>query len=335
MELSSERKAMMLIRSKAALSIVAAFVFFALGHAANAADDYPSQPIKIIVGLAAGGPSDLLARTVAKGLEKELSATVIVENKPGAGGILSASYVAQSLPDGYTLEFAAMPAIVFVPLLNNNLPYFRERDLTPIGLIASYDLFLFSSPHLPVTNFAELVKLAKSKPGELTFGSGGVGTSNHLAGELMKRMAGIDITHIPYKGNVMSQQDVMSGRVSMMFDFLSTSKQFVDAGKLRMLSATGKNRSRFAPQTPTLEEVGLKGFEMSAWFGLSARAGTPNAVLVKLSTALRNALKSEEMVRQLTAQGYDVVSSSAEEMARRIEADKATWAPVIRAAGIN
>lgn len=328
-------KATMPMRMQAALAIFAVSLSLAIGDVTKAADDYPSQPIKMSVGLAAGGPSDLLARTVAKALEKELSATIVVENKPGAGGIISATSVAQSAADGYTLEFAAMPAIVFVPLLNKNLPYVRERDLTPIGMIASYDLFLFSSPHLPVANFSDLIKLAKSKPGELTFGSGGVGTSNHLAGELMKRIADIDITHIPYKGNVTAQQDVMTGRISMMFDFLSTTKQFVDAGKLRMLAATGKNRSRFAPQTPTLEEEGLKGFEMSAWFGLSTRAGTPHAVQLKLNAALRNALKSEDMIRQLTAQGYDVVPSSSAEMAARIEADKERWAPVIGALGIN
>jgi len=289
----------------------------------------------MIVGLAAGGPSDLLARTVAQGLEKELPGTIVVENKPGAGGIVAATSIVQSPADGYTIEFAAMPAMVFVPLLNRQLPYVRERDFTPIGTIASYDLFLFSNPTLPIANFAGLVKLAKSTPGELTFGSGGVGTSNHLVGELMKRMAGIEITHVPYKGNVMAQQDVIAGRVSMMFDFLSTSKQFVEAGKLRLLAATGKVRSRFAPQTPTLDEEGLHGFEMSAWFGLSVRAGTPTDVVLKLNAALNNVLKTDDMVQQLTKQGYDAVLSSPSEMAARLEIDKARWAPVILASGIK
>jgi tripartite-type tricarboxylate transporter receptor subunit TctC len=325
----------MLKRFQVALAIPLALAALALDNFALAADAYPSKPIRMVVGLAAGGPSDLLARTIAKGMEKELPGTIVVENKPGAGGIVGAASVVQSPADGYTIEFAAMPAIVFVPLLNEHLPYQREKDLTPVGMLASYDLFLFVDPNLPVKNFADLVKLAKSKPGELTFGSGGVGTSNHLAGELLKRMANIDITHVVYKGNVQAQQDVMTGRVSMMFDFFSTSKQFVDSGMLRMLAATGKTRSRFAPDIPTLQEEGVKGFEMSAWFGLSVRAGTPDAIIKKLNAALRSALKTDEMVRQLTAQSYDVVSSSPEELASRIAADNALWTPVFRSAGIK
>ena len=323
------------MRNAATPALLAIILSLGTGHASRAADPYPSSPIKMVVGLAAGGPSDLLARTVAQGLAKELSATIVVENKPGAGGIVAASSVAQSPADGHTIEFAAMPAMVFVPLLNSNLPYVRERDLTPVGLIASYDLYLLCNPALPVANLADLVALARSRPGELTFGSGGVGTSNHLAGELMKRMAGIEITHVPYKGNVLAQQDVIAGRVPMMFDFLSTTRQLVETGKLRMLAATGGKRSRFVPQTPTLDEEGLKGFELSAWFGLSVRAGTPGAVVQELNAALRSALATDDMVRQLTAQGYDIVTSSPAEMATRIETDLARWAPVIRAGGIK
>ncbi|MGD9946448.1 MAG: Bug family tripartite tricarboxylate transporter substrate binding protein [Burkholderiaceae bacterium] len=301
----------------------------------KAQGSYPDRPIRLMVGLSAGGPSDLLARTIATGLQKELGGTIAVENRAGAGGIVAASAVIQAPADGYTIQFAAMPAVVFVPLLNSKLPYQQERDFVPIGPIASYSLFLFASPELPAKNMKELFALAKSKPGELTFGSGGNGTSNHLSGELMKRMANIDIVHVPYKGNVTAQQDVIAGRVSMMFDFLSTTRQFVDTGRLRILATTGKSRSRFAPDVPTLEESGLSGFDLTAWFGLFVKAGTPKPIIDKLNAALRAALATSEMQQQLTAQGYDVMAGSSEELAERIKADFALWTPVIKSAGIT
>lgn len=296
---------------------------------------YPERPIRLLVGLTAGGPSDLLARTIAGGLQKELGTAIAVENRAGAGGIVAASAITQTAADGYTVLFAAMPAVVFVPLLNSKLPYQQERDFTPVGTIASYSLFLFANPDLPARSVPELIDLARRKPGELTFASGGNGTSNHLSGELMKRMAGVELLHVPYKGNVTAQQDVIAGRVSMMFDFLSTSKQFVDNGRLRMLATTGKARSRFAPDVPTLEESGLKGFDLTAWFGLFVKAGTPRPVVDKLNAALRATLATPEMQQQLTAQGYDVMPGSSDDLAERIKADFALWTPVIRGAGIT
>lgn len=302
---------------------------------ALANDSFPSRPVRMIVGLTAGGPSDLLARTIASGLQEKLGQSIIVENRTGAGGILAALEVAKSAPDGYAIQFAAMPAVVFVPLLNGKLPYQQERDFMPIGSIASYSLFLFSDPNLPVKGVADLIKLAKAKPGHLTYASGGVGTSNHLAGELFKSMAGIDIAHVPYKGNVTAQQDLMAGRVSVMFDFLSTTQQFVNSGKLRLLATTGKTRSSFAPDVPSLEEAGLKGFDVTAWFGLFVKAGTPKPVIDKLNAALRSTLQMPEIRKKLATQGYDVTPGTPEELAARIKTDNALWAPIIRNAGIK
>jgi tripartite-type tricarboxylate transporter receptor subunit TctC len=321
---------LMLVRN-AILAVVAS----TFAGMAAADDSFPSRSVRMMVGLTAGGPSDLLARTIASGLQEKLGQSIIVENRTGAGGILAALEVAKSAPDGYTIQFAAMPAVVFVPLLNAKLPYQQDRDFTPIGSIASYSLFLFANPELPVKGVADLIKLAKAKPGVLTYASGGIGTSNHLAGELLKNMAGIEITHVPYKGNVTAQQDLMAGRVSVMFDFLSTTQQFVNSGKLRLLATTGKTRSSFAPDVPSLEEAGLKGFDVAAWFGLFVKAGTPKPVIDKLNAALRSTLQMPEIRKKLATQGYEVTPSSPEELAARIKADSTLWAPIIKNAGIK
>ncbi len=320
---------------KVALGIAVAAVLCMPDRSAQAQDNYPNRPIRLIVGLAAGGPSDILARTISSGLQEKLGTTIVVENRPGAGGVLAAQEVAQSPNDGYMIQFAAMPAIIFVPLMNARLPYQQDRDFTPIGAIAAYSLFLVANPDLPVKNIADLLKLAKAKPGQLTYGSGGIGTSNHLSGELLRSMGGIDILHVPYKGNVQAQTDVLAGRVSMMFDFLSTTQQLVSEGKLRMLANTGKTRSKFAPDVPTLEESGLKGFDVVAWFGLFVKAGTPVAIINKLNAALRETLQTPDIQKKLTSQGYDVTPSSPEELSARIKADNELWEPIIKKAGIT
>lgn len=322
-------------RKNGVVSSLAAFALTGAIGVACADDNYPNRPISMVVGLAAGGPSDLLARTIASGLQEQLGQTLIVENKTGAGGAIAANQVAKSEADGYTVQFAAMPAVVFVPLLNANLPYDQVRDLAPVGSIAEYSLFLFSSPELPVQNVAELIELAKSKPGALSYASGGVGTSNHLSGELFNNMAGVQITHVPYRGNVNAQQDVMAGRVAMMFDFLSTTQQLVDTGRLRILATTGTERSRFAPDVPTLREAGLTDFDVNAWFGLFVKAGTPDAIVEKLNAALRRTLDMPEIQQKLAAQGLTITPGSSAELAKRISDDHALWEPIIKNAGIS
>ena len=317
--------------SVAALALLASM----LPGLACAQSALSTRTIKMVVGLSAGGPSDLLARTIAQKLQDKLGTTIVVENKAGAGGILAATEVARQPPDGTTLLFAAMPAVVFVPLLNKKLPYDQDRDFTPVGSIAAYSLFLFVNPDLQVGSVADLIKLAKEKPGVLTYASGGVGTSNHLAGELLKNMAGIDIRHVPYKGNVSAQQDVLAGRVSMMFDFLATTQQFVATNKLKMLATTGPSRSSFASTTPTLEESGVHGYDITAWFGLFARAGTPKPILDQLNAALKSTLLMPEIRSALNVQGYDIASGSSQELALQIKKDQALWGPVFKQANIQ
>ncbi len=295
----------------------------------------PNRPIKMIVGLSAGGPSDLLARTIARTIQDKLGTNIIVENKVGAGGILAAAEVARQPADGSTVLFAAMPAIVFVPLLNRKLPYDQDRDFVPVGSVAEYTLFLFVSSELRVGNVSELIKLAREKPGTLTFASGGVGTSNHLAGELLKSMVGIDIRHVPYKGNAAAYPDVIAGRVSMIFDFLSTTQQFVDTGKLKLIATTGSSRSIFTRSTPTLDESGVKGFDITAWFGLFVRAETPKPVIDKINAALRSTLLEPEVRSALNAQGVDVASGSMQELELQIKKDQKLWGPIIRQLNIQ
>ncbi|MBL0419043.1 tripartite tricarboxylate transporter substrate binding protein [Ramlibacter sp. AW1] len=316
-----------------ALAVGASLVLAATAQGNEEA--YPSRPVRLVVGLAAGGPSDLLARTIAGGLQTRLGQTVVVENRVGAGGIVAASEVARAPADGYTIQFAAMPAVVFVPFLNEKLPYNQDKDFTPIGTLASYSLFLLAGPAMPANSVADVIKLAREKPGQLTYASGGVGTSNHLSGELLRSMAEIDIRHVPYKGNAPAYQDLLSGRVSMMFDFLSTSQQFVKAGKLRMIGTTGKQRSSFAPDVPSMDEQGLKGFDITAWFGLFVRSGTPQPVVDKLNAALRSTLEMPEIRSKLQEQGYEVTASTPQELATRIKSDVQLWGPIIRKAGIK
>jgi len=316
-------------------SVLGAFVVGAVSTAAHAQEAYPNKPVRLVVGLLAGGPSDLLARTIALGMTEKLGRQMVVENRAGAGGIVAADHVAKSPGDGYTVMFAAMPAVVFVPLLNEKLPYNQTRDFTPVGTIASYSLFLFTGPDLPAKNIAELIALAKSKPGTLTFGSGGNGTSNHLSGELLKSLAGIDMTHVAYKGNVAAQQDVMAGRVSMMFDFLSTTQQMVKAGRLRVIGNTGATRSPFAPDVPTFKEAGLKDFDITAWFGLFVPSSTPAPVVETLNSALRATLQTADMREKLAQQGYEPMITASRDLSTRINADLGLWGPIIKKAGIK
>jgi tripartite-type tricarboxylate transporter receptor subunit TctC len=325
--------------SKSTLRLLQSVLFAAAcvcaGQASWAQDAFPQKPVRMVVGLPAGGPSDLLARTIAEGLATTLGKPIVVENRAGAGGVVGAEAVAKSAADGYTIYFAAMPAIVFVPLLYDKLPYDQARDFTPIGSIAGYSLYLLLNPQLPVKTLPELVSYAKKRPGELTYASGGNGTSNHLAGELLKSMAGIDLVHVPYKGNVTAQQDVIAGRVSMMFDFWSTAQQQVKAGRLTVLGSTGDTRSSFTPEVPTFKEGGIGNYSITAWFGLFAPAATPKPIVDKLNAELRAALALPAIQQKLAQQGYEAMPGSPADLQARVDADNVLWTPVFRKANIR
>jgi len=259
----------------------------------------------------------------------------VIDNRPGANTAIAAAEAARAKPDGYTLFQPMNSTLTVNPYAFSKLPYDPLRDFTPIGGIAGYSLYLLLNPQLPVKTLPELIRYAKARPGELTYASGGNGTSNHLAGELLKSMAGIDMVHVPYKGNVIAQQDVIAGRVSMMFDFWSTSQQQVKTGRLKVVGSTGDARSSFTPDIPTFKESGLDGYSMTAWFGLFAPAATPRAIVDKLNAQLRAALALPSVRHKLSVQGYEAMPGSPADLQALVDAGNALWTPVFRKANIR
>src|SRR6185437_5659331 len=263
----------------AALAI-AALVFVA-GIAC--ADEYPSHPVRIVVPFAAGGPADIYARFLAQRLQQALGQPFVIEDEPGAGSIIGTENVAKSAPDGYTLLLMSNTHTVNESLFKKK-PFVLMRDFTPIAPINQSDLVLVVKPSLPVHSVADLIKLAKSKPGALNYASSGPGTPYHMAGELFKAMAGVDIQHIPYKGSSGARNDLLGGQVDMMFDAVPTMAGFAESGKVRALATTGTKRSDVLPNLPTVSEAGVPGYEAVIWLGLMAPAGTPPAITAKLNT---------------------------------------------------
>lgn len=306
----------------------------ALPLASAYADSYPNRPIRLVVPYAAGGPTDVLARSLAQGMQAGLGQPVIVDNKPGAGSIVGVDYVAKSQPDGYTLLFTASGALVINPSLNPKLPY-SSTDFAPVSSAGSYAMFLSIDPKLSINSLGDLIAYAKRNPGQLTFGSAGNGTSNHLAGELLKKMAGINLLHVPYKGNAAAMTDIMGGHLSMMFDLPATTLPFSQRGKVVLLGTTGKSRSSLVPNVPTIAENGVPGYEVTSWFGIFAPAKTPPAVVSKLSSLIVTVLKDPVISARLHGQGYEVFGSTPEKLAEMVAVDTKLWADLIHAANIK
>lgn len=313
-----------------ALTLAGAAVMPAVSNAAN----YPDRPLRLVVPYATGGPTDLLARALADRMQQSMGQPVIVENKPGAGGIVGVDAVAKSAADGYTLLFTASGTLVINPALNPNLPY-QPQDLAPISSAASYDMLLAVNPSLPFKSLEDLIAYARQNPGELSFGSAGNGTSNHLAGELLKSMAGINLMHIPYKGNAAAMTDVMGGQISMMFDLPSTTLPYAKAGKVALLGATGKEASPLAPNIPTISQAGVPGYEVTSWFGVFAPAKTPPDIVATLSRQIAEILKDPAIGDKLGGLGYKVFGSTPQELAAMIERDTKLWSGLIREANIK
>jgi tripartite-type tricarboxylate transporter receptor subunit TctC len=297
------------------------------------AQEYPEKTIRLIVPYTPGGTADMLARTIGQKLSASMGQQVIVDNRPGAGGNIGADLAAKAAPDGYTLLVGTVATHAINPSLYPNMPYNAEKDFAPIILMVTLPNVLVVNPSLPVHSVKELIAIAKSKPGELAFASSGNGTSLHLSGELFKKMTGVDMIHIPYKGSAPAVTDLVGGQVQLMFDNLPSSLQQIKAGKLRALAVTGPRRSPVLPDLPTLSESGLAGFSITSWFALYAPAGTPAKILSKLNKAAAQAIASKELREQWMAQGLEPAGGTAEQLAefRRIEAPK--WEKLIRESG--
>jgi len=298
------------------------------------ADDYPVRPVRVVVPFAPGGPNDLIVRLVAQKLADSLGQPFLVENRAGAGGNIGTDYVAKSAPDGYTLLSVGPGSLIINPLMGK-VPYDTERDFAPITLMARAPNALVAHPSLPAHSVKELIALARSRPGEINYGSGGSGSTPHLAAALFAAMAGVTLTHVPYKGTAPATADLIGGQVQIAFLGIPAVLPHARSGKLRVLAVTGRQRSPELPGIPTVDESGVPGYEVSPWYGLLAPAGTPRAVVTRLSSETVRVVRSAEIREKLAAQGAEAAGSSPEEYAAVIRADAATWARVITQAGLR
>jgi tripartite-type tricarboxylate transporter receptor subunit TctC len=305
-----------------------------LPTATRAQEPFPSQPVKVIVGFPPGSATDVAARAVCNGMAPLLGQPCIVENKAGAASNIAARAVATSPADGYTL-FAATSANA----INAAFPQSRfvdiAKEFVPITMIGSVPNVLVVHPSLGMTSVADLIRLAKDRPGAVTYASSGIGTSPHLSGELFSSMSGVKMVHVPYRGSTPAVTDLLAGQVQVMFSPASSVLQHVHAGKLKALATTGAQRTAAAPDLPTLDELGLKGFETAVWFGLVAPAGTPASATSRIRAAAHAALGTPEVRALFAAQGIDIVESDGAEFSRHIARETAKWSRVIQAAGIK
>lgn len=314
--------------------------FCILGVAAGAApwaqaQAYPHKPIKIVVAYAPGGANDITARVYAEALGARLKQPIVVENRAGASGITGTTFVAKSDADGYTLMMGAGGVMTINPSLYTTLPYDPLRDFAPIGLASRSPLVMVVPAALPVKNVAEFIALARSRPEGITFASPGAGTPLHLAGELFTRQAQIKALHVPYKGSAPGITDVMAGRVDLMCDALNSSLPFIKAGKLRALAVTTAQRSDQLPDVPTLQEAGLKDFDVSSWFGFFAPANTPKEIVTLLASELAKATAMPETRKKISDIGLETVSSTPEELRAMVQREQVRWKEVIRLANVK
>lgn len=296
------------------------------------AQTYPSKPIRIIVPYPPGGITDILGRLVAQKLNAAWGQPVVVENRPGAGTNLGSELVAKAPPDGYVLLWAGIANTVG-PALYPKLPYDPLRDFAWITNLAKVPVMIVAHPSVPVHNARELIALAKAKPGRLTFGSAGIATSGHLAGELLRSMAHINITHVPYKGSAYALTDAISGQIDLYFGAMASPMPHVKAGRLRALAVTSLRRAAAAPDLPTLDEQGVKGFETSTWYGVAAPAGTPGDIVGKLHDEIVRIIKLPEVRERLAAEGADFVGDTPAEFTNFVKAELAKWGRVVKQSG--
>lgn len=296
------------------------------------AQAFPSKPIRIVVAYAAGGPNDVMARSVGQKLAERLGQNVLVDNRPGAGSNIGSAYVAKAAKDGYTLLLGS-PANGINPSLYTNMPYDPLKDLAAVTLLAVNPYLLVAHPSLPVKSTRELIALAQKRPGEIAFASSGPGGASHLTGELLKLTAKIDILHVPYKGGGPALVDLAAGRVSIMFDNMITALPHVKTGRLRPLGVSGLKRSEVTPDVPTIHESAVRNFESLGWFGIFAPAGTPTEVVGTLNQALVAVVRAPDFSERLSSQGVATVGSSSAEFDKFFRADASKWAPVVKASG--
>jgi tripartite-type tricarboxylate transporter receptor subunit TctC len=297
------------------------------------ADTFPSRTVKLVVPFPPGGPLDATGRAIAQKLTEAWGQSVIVENKPGAGGNIGAGYVAKSAPDGYTVVMGALSTHAVNPSLYPKMPFDAQRDFAPITLVAITPNVLVVNPSLPVHSVKELIAYAKANPGKLSFGSGSIGSAGHLAGELFKVDAGVDMVHVPYKGAAPAMQGLLAGDTQLMFDNLASAMSQVNAGKLRALAVTTAERSKLVSDLPTMAEAGVPGFDISTWYGLLAPAGTPPDLIAKWNADVTKILSAPEMRERLATQGAEAAPDSPADFAKFIASELVKYAKIVKASG--
>ncbi len=302
--------------------------------AALAQDAYPAKPVRVVVGLAPGGGTDIQARLFAQKLSESFNRSFVVENRPGAGGTIAYTQVAKAPPDGYTV-MGITSGFTITPAVYSKLTYDPLKDFAPISLVAQAPFLLVVHPALPVKSVKDLLALARTKPGALDSGSAGVGTSTHMAFELFRTLAGVKITHIPYKGTGPALIDAMAGQVHMLFGNVLSTLTYVKSGRLRALAVTTAARSVVLPELPTVSESGLPGYENSTWHGWIAPAGTPPAILNRLNAELVKAAKAPDLVEKLATDGGEGVGSTPEQFGRLLATEIVRWAKVVKEAGVK
>lgn len=304
-----------------------------IAGAALAADAYPSRPIRLIVPFPAGGGTDIIAREVANKVATTEGWTLVIDNRPGSGGNLGVDAAAKAAPDGYTLVLGQTSNLAINPTLYPKLPYNPEKDLTAIGLVASAPLVLVVAADSPFKTLADVIAAAKAKPGKLNYASSGNGTVAHLATEQFQKIAGVDFTHVPYKGAAQGATDLIGGQIQMYMSSIPTLIGHIRNGKMRALAVTSTRRHADLPDVPTVAETGYKNFEAVTWFGIAGPAGLPKDVVARLNGAFAKALKSPDVQKKLTAQGADVMGGSPEAFTALIRSEIPRWGAIVKSSG--
>lgn len=318
------------LKSFVAISLAAGVL---VANSVNA-QNFPVRQIRLLVPLAAGSTADIISRTVGTELAKVLGQPVVVENKPGAGGTIAMAELARSVPDGYTISFASQGTLIFNQALYANPGYDSAKDFSPIAFVGGVSNVMILPPKSKFNKPAEIIAEAKAKPGSVTFSSGGSGTSHHLSGVLFSNMTGTDLLHVPYKGAPQGILAVMSGEVTMGFFNTPTVINQYKAGDVKAIGVTSLKRSPLLPEVPTLDEIGVKGYEVNTWFGFVARAGTPKAIIERFNTEISRILASPEVKTKLVSQGFDLAeSTSPEHFGQIINDDLKKWIPIVKASG--
>ena len=309
-------------------------IALALCASAAAAQQYPNRPIRLVVPFPAGGPNDIIGRLVAQKLGDALGQQMVVDNRAGAGGNIGTDLVAKASPDGYTLLSGGMGSLIMNPIIDK-VPYDTLRDFAPVILMASAPNVLVTHPSLPVRDVKGLIALARAHPGQLNYGSGGVGSTPHLSGALFNSMTGVNIVHVPYKGNAPAITDLLGGQVQLAYLGIPPVQPHIQSGKLKALAVTSARRSATLPQIPTIAESGVPGYELSPWYGILAPAGTPTDIVMKLNAAIAKIVRSPDMTEKLAGIGAEAETTTPEAYAARMKSDLARWTKVIRSAHIG